>query len=250
MLRIFEINDNTRCSTEDIRNLAVDLEYLNPKIGSLANVKNIFLGKCHCSYAYYRFLESNENYGIHELIAAIKNELAILLTKEPYYVCFANKPSVTNDYFIMSTIAKVNGLQAAIYASEDLKHNIDFAKIVVSNYGLGLSHFPEEIRDHKDIAIAAVSQNTEAFEFVSEYLKHDIDVVTIAAQNGMRMSRIPLDCQTYEVVKASVIWCGENIHNIKNSFKHNPEIIFLASINGGSKSRISQIPMQCCLPNY
>jgi hypothetical protein len=248
MSKILEVNYKHGCSTNHIQNLAADLEYLNPKIGSLVGVKDLFLGGCHFCDAYYRFLDSNENYGIHQLISAIKNELVDLLINEPYYVCFANKSVVVNDYLIMSEIAKVNGFQAVLYASDELKRNPQFAKIAVGNYGLGLGHFPNSIKNNKEVVLTAISETELAFPFASEYLKHDLDVVSLAAKKGLRMKLIPDDCQTYEVVKSSVISWGENIHGIKNSYKNNPEIIFLALANGGNKTRISQIPIQKCLP--
>ena len=63
------------------------------------------------------------------------------------------------------------------HASCELRNDKEVVLAAVTKHGSALQHASEELRNSKEVVLVAVRQNVEAFKHASEVLQNDKDVV-------------------------------------------------------------------------
>ncbi len=173
-----------------------------PVVGAVANLFNLFLrgavmpfmGKEIVSSNYYfnhiedksllRMALSISVVGILAIFyldfqknkATQKEEIELTVSKYSGRLDGASPATLDNKELIAGAIQYGNS-DAFRQASERVRGLEDVANMVLSKDGLQLEHASDDIKDSKDSAQIAVSQNAAAFQFISKRLQEDENFV-------------------------------------------------------------------------
>eukprot|EP00928_Gymnodinium_smaydae_P083371 TRINITY_DN6660_c0_g2_i1.p1 TRINITY_DN6660_c0_g2~~TRINITY_DN6660_c0_g2_i1.p1 ORF type:complete len:487 (-),score=118.78 TRINITY_DN6660_c0_g2_i1:52-1341(-) len=102
-----------------------------------------------------------------------------------------------------------------------------------------LLRFAEELRDDRDVALAAVLQNGDALQFVGEGLRSDRDLVMTAVQqrgSAVQWAADSLRCD-HAVAMAAVSQNGAALCHVDRSLREDREVVLAAVRQKGSALR-------------
>merc|ERR1712227_109817 len=148
-------------------------------------------------------------------------------------------PKYENDEdYILTAIDKKKDIKVLFYISDKLKGSVDFFKKVVKINGLGLQHGNRDIKNNKEIVLAAVKNNGYAISFASNDLKKDSEVIMAAVeQNGEVLKIFPrarIININRDIVLAAVTQNGKAFYYVRmfsdsfERFKKDKEIVCTA----------------------
>jgi CxxC motif-containing protein len=112
------------------------------------------------------------------------------------------------------------------------------ALMVVQRDGLSLRHLTDDMRLDKGVAIAAIKQNPNAFEYVADQLKHDREFVLSAVhadKQGKLLGMVPVKFRNDEdIVLASVRTNGNTLKYASDELKNHKQVVTKAVEQNGS----------------
>lgn len=92
-------------------------------------------------------------------------------------------PNKAKDKAIVAVRKAGKAGSALAYVSEELRNDKDVVLAAVSNYGYALEYASKELCADKEVVLAAVRDNGYALEYASKELRADKDVVLAAVNN-------------------------------------------------------------------
>lgn len=135
------------------------------------------------NYIYYSLL-NNEPYMFHYLPESIKVEFVLI--HSPELILIKQKGAnlnYYNEHDLDSNLIKkaiFQNYKNILYAPENIKNDLEFAKEILAKQGMLLEYFSENIRGNKDTVMIAVTQNGDALQFASNILRGYNEVILAA----------------------------------------------------------------------
>merc|ERR1712227_646098 len=153
-------------------------------------------------------------------------------------------PKYENDEdYILTAIDKKKDIKVLFYISDKLKGSVDFFKKVVKINGLGLQHGNRDIKNNKEIVLAAVEQNGEVLKIFprARIININRDIVLAAVtQNGKAFYYVRMFSDSFErfkkdkeIVCTAVKTYGLALEYAGEQFKKDKDIVLAAVENNG-----------------
>ena len=129
----------------------------------------------------------------------------------------------------------LNGSLNLRHASEELRNDREIVLAAVSQYAYALEYASEELRNDREIVLAAVSQYAYALEYASEELRNNREIVLAAvSQNGRALEYASAELRNdREIVLAAVSQYGYALKYASEELRNNHEIVLAAVSQDG-----------------
>ena len=155
---------------------------------------------------------------------------------------------IKSDPELMLNAVSVNG-SLLEYGSTDIKDNFDIVYVAVNQYDISypvLQFASDRLRNNKDIVLAALACNGEAFKFASTELQDDEDIVNEALDNqGMQLEFVSERLQNiYEISLKAVSNESMALQFVPNKFKNVKELVIIAVRENGLSLEFASIDLR------
>jgi len=121
------------------------------------------------------------------------------------------------------------------YINPNLKNDKEIVMAAVAHDGHALRHASEELKNDKEIVMAAVAQDGHALRHASKELKNDKEIVMAAvAQDGHALEYASKELKNdKEIVMAAVAQDGDALVYASEELKNDKEIVMAAVVQNG-----------------
>ena len=132
------------------------------------------------------------------------------------------------------------------YASHQLKNNREVVMAAVGNDGLALEYASEELKNNIEVVMAAIGNNGRALTYASNQLKEDREVVMAAIGNNYWALEYASDelINNREVVMAAVGKYGQGLQYASNELKNDRELMMAAVGNDGWALKYASVELK------